>query len=96
MRNYKRNDIEKKKEDAKNKKTHKMLLIITSHAHATCAVRETIAWQNATAASGHEFERQIFMLRRMALNRVKRNDKTFTNWRNEGKSNEKICFYSLP
>ena len=72
-----------------------MLLIITSHAHTTCAVRKTIEWQNATAAPGHEFEGQMFVLQRMAPNRAKCKDKTFTNWRNEGKSNEKICFYSL-
>jgi len=62
MRKYKGNDMtrRRRKRTRRTKNTANVVdYYITSHAHATCAVRETIAWQNATAASGHEFERQL-------------------------------------
>jgi len=87
MRKYKGNDTEKKKEDAKKKKTTDVDDYCITCTHYLRCSGQLPRDMNL---------RDNFVLRRMALSRVKRKDKTFTNWRNEGKSNEKICFHSLP
>jgi len=95
MRKHKGNDTEKKKEDAKNKK-HRRCCWLLHHMHTLPALLGKPTHGKMRQLPQDMNLRDNFVLRRMALSRVKRKDKTFTNWRNEGKSNEKICFYSLP